>query len=151
MWSIEISQFSARNLKHHLSSELGALEVEFGPLAMGKPDWVGFGWMQNWILPNSKFFARFRVRFAKLWPFYRTTSKLGFRRCGTNSDEKSGEAMTMQTSRRICGMVVARKERLKTSFTTYLRPAARIINIRRLAGQTDECSRSVCYWIGGIG
>jgi hypothetical protein len=38
---------SARNLKHHPDSELGALEVEFGPLPMGKP-----GWMQNLILPN---------------------------------------------------------------------------------------------------
>jgi hypothetical protein len=32
------SQFSAQNLKHHPSSELGALEVEFGPLPMGKLD-----------------------------------------------------------------------------------------------------------------
>jgi hypothetical protein len=38
MWPIEISQFSARNLKHHSGSELGALEVEFGPLPVGKPD-----------------------------------------------------------------------------------------------------------------
>jgi hypothetical protein len=38
---------SARNLKHHPDSELGALEVEFGPLPVGKP-----GWMQNLILPN---------------------------------------------------------------------------------------------------
>jgi hypothetical protein len=37
----------ARNLKHHPDSELGALEVEFGPLPVGKP-----GWMQNLILPN---------------------------------------------------------------------------------------------------
>jgi hypothetical protein len=35
---IEIPQFSARNLKHHLDSELGALEVKFGPLPVGKPD-----------------------------------------------------------------------------------------------------------------
>ena len=54
MWPIEIPQFSARNLKHHPGSELGALEVEFGPLPMGKPDWVGFGWMRNLILPNLK-------------------------------------------------------------------------------------------------
>jgi hypothetical protein len=38
MWPIEISQFSAQNLKHHPGSELGALEVEFGPLPLGKPD-----------------------------------------------------------------------------------------------------------------
>jgi hypothetical protein len=29
------------NLKHHPSSELGALEVEFGPLPKGKPDYEG--------------------------------------------------------------------------------------------------------------
>jgi hypothetical protein len=38
MWPIEILQFSARNLKQHLRSELGALEVEFRPLVVGKPD-----------------------------------------------------------------------------------------------------------------
>jgi hypothetical protein len=37
MWPIEISQFLAQNLKHHPGSELGALEVEFGPLPVGKP------------------------------------------------------------------------------------------------------------------
>jgi hypothetical protein len=45
VWPIEIPKLLARNLKHHPGSELGALEVEFGPLPMGKPDWVGFGWM----------------------------------------------------------------------------------------------------------
>jgi hypothetical protein len=35
---IEIPQFLAWNLKHHPGSELGALEVEFGPLPKGKPD-----------------------------------------------------------------------------------------------------------------
>jgi hypothetical protein len=35
---IEIPQFLARNSKHHPDSELGALEVEFGHLPMGKPD-----------------------------------------------------------------------------------------------------------------
>jgi hypothetical protein len=38
VWPIEISQFSAQNLKYHPSFELGALEVEFGPLPVGKPD-----------------------------------------------------------------------------------------------------------------
>jgi hypothetical protein len=38
VWPREIPQFSARKLKHHPGSELGALEVEFGPLSMGKPD-----------------------------------------------------------------------------------------------------------------
>jgi hypothetical protein len=79
MWPIEIPQFSTQNLKHHLDSELCALEVEFGPLPVGKPNLVGFGWMQNLILPNfKKKIARFQVQMAKLWPFYRTTSELGF-------------------------------------------------------------------------
>jgi hypothetical protein len=38
VWGIEISQFLAQNLKHRPGSQLGALEVEFGPLPMGKPD-----------------------------------------------------------------------------------------------------------------
>jgi O-glycosyl hydrolase len=44
VWPKEISQFSARNLKHHLGSELGALEVEFGLLPMGKPDYDWVWW-----------------------------------------------------------------------------------------------------------
>jgi hypothetical protein len=40
VWPIKIPQFSARNLKHCLSSELGALEVEFGPLDLGRPVWL---------------------------------------------------------------------------------------------------------------
>jgi hypothetical protein len=54
VWPIEIPQFSARNLKYRPDSKLGALEVEFGPLPVIKPDCVGFGWMQNLILPNFK-------------------------------------------------------------------------------------------------
>jgi hypothetical protein len=38
VWPREISQFSARKLKHHPDSEFGALESEFGPLHVGKPD-----------------------------------------------------------------------------------------------------------------
>jgi hypothetical protein len=37
VWPIEIPQFSAQNLKHHPGSELGALEVEFGSVPVGKP------------------------------------------------------------------------------------------------------------------
>jgi hypothetical protein len=54
VWPREISQFSARKLKHHPDSELGALEVELGPLPMGKPTRVRFGGMRNLILPNFK-------------------------------------------------------------------------------------------------
>jgi hypothetical protein len=35
---MEIPQFLAQNLDHHPGSELAALEIEFGPLPMGKPD-----------------------------------------------------------------------------------------------------------------
>jgi hypothetical protein len=38
MWPIKITQFLARNLKLHPGSELGALEVEVGPLPVGKPN-----------------------------------------------------------------------------------------------------------------
>jgi hypothetical protein len=70
--------------------------------------------------------------------------------CGTDSGEKSGEATMMKTSWRRHGEVVARKERLKTSFATYLGLTTWRINTRRLEGQTDEGSGSVCCWIGGI-
>jgi hypothetical protein len=71
--------------------------------------------------------------------------------CGTDLDEKLGEATTMQTSQRMCSKEVERKEMLETSFATYLGPATWRINTRRLAGQTDECIGSVCCWIGRIG
>jgi hypothetical protein len=35
---MEIPQFFAQNSKHSPSSQFGALEVEFGPLPLGKPD-----------------------------------------------------------------------------------------------------------------
>ncbi len=38
---MEIPQFLVRNLKHRPGSELGALEVEFGPLPMCRPDKEG--------------------------------------------------------------------------------------------------------------
>jgi hypothetical protein len=40
VWPIKIPQFLARNLKHGPGYELGAVEVEFEPLPMGKPYWV---------------------------------------------------------------------------------------------------------------
>jgi hypothetical protein len=66
VWPIKIPQFLARNLKHHPGSELGALEVKFEPLPMSKPDWVGFGWMQNLILPNFLKSTSILVRMQKL-------------------------------------------------------------------------------------
>jgi hypothetical protein len=54
MWPIEILQFSARNLKHHPGSELGALEANLGLFPWATPTRVGFGWIQNLILPNFK-------------------------------------------------------------------------------------------------
>jgi hypothetical protein len=70
--------------------------------------------------------------------------------CITNSDWKSGEAIKMETSQRRRGEVVPRSERLKTKFAIYLGLAKHKIKTRRLAGQTDEYSRSVCCWSGGI-
>jgi hypothetical protein len=35
---MEIPQFLAQTLNHHPGYELGALEVKFGTLPMGKPD-----------------------------------------------------------------------------------------------------------------
>jgi hypothetical protein len=73
VWPIEISQFLARNIKHHPGSELGALEVEFGPPLIGR---VGFGGMQNLILPNfkkvtqSEFVCKSYDRFTKARPGY---------------------------------------------------------------------------------
>jgi hypothetical protein len=55
-------------------------------------------------------------------------------------DEKSGEATTMQTSWRMHGKVVARKERLKISFATYIAPATWRINTRRLRGKPMRVS-----------
>jgi hypothetical protein len=75
VWPIEIPQFLARNVKHHPSLELGALEIKFGALPVGKPDWVGFGWMRNLILPNfkkkvaqSEFVCKSYARFTEACP-----------------------------------------------------------------------------------
>jgi hypothetical protein len=63
-------------VKHHPGSELGALEVEFGPLSMSKPDLGGFGGMQNLILPNfkkvsqSEFVCKSYDRFTEACPGY---------------------------------------------------------------------------------
>jgi hypothetical protein len=56
----------------------------------------------------------------------------------------------MKTSWWRLGDVVARKERLKTSFSTYLGLVTWRINTRQLAGQTDECSGLICCWIREI-
>jgi hypothetical protein len=66
VWPIEIPQFSAQKLKHHPGSELGALEVEFGHLPLGKPDYVLFGGMRNLILPNFKIFYLNPSSYAKV-------------------------------------------------------------------------------------
>jgi hypothetical protein len=66
VWPIEIPQFSAQNLKHCPGSELGALEVKFGPLAMG--DLIGWVWLDV-KLDSTQFqkkIARFRVWIVKL-------------------------------------------------------------------------------------
>jgi hypothetical protein len=74
VWRKEIPQFLARKIKHHPSFELGALEVKFGPLPVGKSD---YGGMQNLILPNffkkvhqSEFVCKSYDRFIKARPGY---------------------------------------------------------------------------------
>jgi hypothetical protein len=47
------STILAQNLKHHPGSELGALEVEFEPLPVGKPTKGLVGW-KIWFYPFSK-------------------------------------------------------------------------------------------------
>jgi hypothetical protein len=41
VWHIQIPQVLAQNLKRHPGSELGTLEIEFGPLPVGKSDSEG--------------------------------------------------------------------------------------------------------------
>jgi hypothetical protein len=83
MWPREIPQFSARNLKHHPGSELGALEVEFE-----------LGRMRNLILPNFKKSTSIRVHMQKLRPFYRSMSGLWFWKAEYDSESKSGKTKT---------------------------------------------------------
>jgi hypothetical protein len=90
---IEIPQFSAQNLKHHPSSELGALEVEFGPPPMGKP---GYGWV--WMdakfdsthflkkVPQSEFVCKSYDRFTK--------SRLGYGSRRQNMTQNLTKQMT---------------------------------------------------------
>jgi hypothetical protein len=77
VWPREIPQFSARNLKHHPESELGALEVEFGSLPMGKPDLGGVWWDAKFDstqfqkkVPQPKFICKIYDRFTEARPGY---------------------------------------------------------------------------------
>jgi hypothetical protein len=66
---------------------------------MGKPNLAGV-WLYAKFNSTQiqKKIVQLQVQIGKLWPFYRTTIELWFWRCSTDLDEKSGEAMTMQTS-----------------------------------------------------
>jgi hypothetical protein len=71
VWPIEIPQFLARNLKLHPNSELGALEVEFGPLPVCKPDWLDVKFDSTQFqkkVPQSKFVRKSYDRFTKACP-----------------------------------------------------------------------------------
>jgi hypothetical protein len=76
VWPIEIPQFFTRKLKYHPGSELGALEVEFGPLPVGKPDYSGvwldtkFGSAQFKKIPQSEFVCKSYNCFTKARPGY---------------------------------------------------------------------------------
>jgi hypothetical protein len=72
---------------------------------VGKPNPVGFGWMQNLILPN---FKKKIAQFQKKLPNFKfgsqsygcfTEPPLSYGFKGAVPTEKSGEAMMMQTSR----------------------------------------------------
>jgi hypothetical protein len=93
---------------------------------------------------NDDPFAKVKFTIPSFYGLYDAKAYLD---CEMTVDNK----FSMQTSWRMCGKVVARKERLKTSFATYLALVMQRINTRWLAGQTDECIGTVCCWIGGIG
>jgi hypothetical protein len=77
MSPIEIPQFLARKLNHHPGSELGALEVEFGPLPMGEPN-LGGVWLDAKFdstqfqkqVPQSKLVCKSYDCFTKARPGY---------------------------------------------------------------------------------
>jgi hypothetical protein len=77
MWPIEIPQFSAQNLKHQPDFELGVLEVDFGPLPVGKPDYGGV-WLDAKFdstqffkkVHQSEFLCKSYDRFTKAHPGY---------------------------------------------------------------------------------
>jgi hypothetical protein len=77
VWSREIPQFLARNLKHHSRSELCALQVEFGPLPMGKPEYGGIWWDAKFEstqfkkkVPQSEFVCKSYDHFTEARPSY---------------------------------------------------------------------------------
>jgi hypothetical protein len=76
------------------------------------------------------------VRVSKVW--YWLEWEIGWSNDNANFTENVWQGSGME-------------RKAQTHFATYLWLATWRINTRRLAGQTDECIRSVCYWIGGIG
>jgi hypothetical protein len=79
----------ARNLKHHPDSELGALEVEFGPLPMGRV-WLDAKFDSSQFfkkVPQSKFVCKSYNRFTEARPSQ-------FWKAEYDSESKSGRAKT---------------------------------------------------------
>jgi hypothetical protein len=71
VWPIEIPQFSAQNLKHHPGSELGALEVKFGSVPVGKPLDANFDSTQfQKKVSQSEFVCKSYDRFIEARPGY---------------------------------------------------------------------------------
>jgi hypothetical protein len=66
VWPREIPKFSARNLKHHPRSELGALEVEFELPPVGKPEKGGVWLDAKFDSTQFKKGTSIRVRMQKL-------------------------------------------------------------------------------------
>jgi hypothetical protein len=110
VWPVEIPQFSARNLNHHPGSELGALEVEFGPLPMGKPDW--------W---NAKFDpTQFQKKYINPSSYLKVMTVLPkhvFWKTEYDSESKSGKVKTCYLLRQ---RLIQWMERIKQGFTMNL-------------------------------
>jgi hypothetical protein len=68
VWPRELPQFSARNLKHHPGSELGALEVEFGHLPVGKLKFDSTQFQKK--VSQSEFVCKSYDRFTEAHPGY---------------------------------------------------------------------------------
>jgi hypothetical protein len=104
----------ARNLKHHPGFELDALEVEFEPLPVGKPD----GWLDVKFdstqfqkkVPQSEFACKSYDRFIKPRPSYGSE-----RRNMTQNRNRVRQNLLFVTARLIQWM-----ERLKQGVTMNL-------------------------------
>jgi hypothetical protein len=121
VWPREIRKVVAPILIQNTNSNRGTLKPNLSNLNFPNPALGGVKWMYNFFLPNFRIFSWFQVCIEKLRLFYQTTSELGFRRCGIDSDWKLGETTKLKTSQWRQSEVVAMKERLKNKFCNLSR------------------------------